>query len=106
MTKAKGFALLAALLVAAAITGCEASVGTPDNGTQLENIIKKQFAGKVADKVENPEVDEVTCVEGETKKYDCIAKISYDDGKGGRKSEDISITGSCDEKNCIWETKN
>lgn len=106
LTKAKGFALLTALLLAAgALTGCEASVGTADEGTQLENIIKKQLPGKIADKVENPEVDEVTCVEGDAKKYDCVAKVTYDADKGGRESEDVAIEGSCDDKNCIWETK-
>ncbi|MDO8795345.1 MAG: hypothetical protein Q7J25_12065 [Vicinamibacterales bacterium] len=106
MTKAKEFALMAALLIAVGVlTGCEASVGTPDDATQLEGIIKKQLAGKVADKVENPVVDEVTCVEGAAKKYDCVAKITYDGDKGGRKSEDVAIEGSCDDKNCIWETK-
>lgn len=106
LTKANGFALLAALLIAVgALTGCEASVGTPDDATQLEGIVKKQLAGKVADTVKNPVVDKVTCVKGTADKYDCIAKITYD-AKGGRKSEDVAIEGSCDDKNCIWETKN
>lgn len=105
LSKAKGIVGLAVLLiVAASFAGCEASVGTADEGTQLEGIITKQFAGKVADKVDNPEVDKVSCVKASEGKYDCIAKISYDE-KGGRKSEDIAIKGSCDDKNCVWETK-
>lgn len=105
LTKAKGISLLAALLVAAAaLTGCEASVGTPDQATQLEDIITKQLPGKIANKVNNPEVDKVTCTEGTAGKYDCTAKVSYDT-KGGRKTSDLAIAGSCDSKTCKWETK-
>ncbi|MBI5311128.1 MAG: hypothetical protein HZB14_08940 [Actinobacteria bacterium] len=99
------FALLAAVLAAAVVlAGCEASVGTPSEKEQIEKIISDQLPGKVKDQVDNPAVEEVTCVEGETGKYDCIAKLSYEvDGKA--KSEDVAIAGSCDEENCIWETK-
>lgn len=101
----RGFTLLAALLMAAAVmTGCEASVGTPSDKEQLEKIIGEQFPEKVKDQVENPKVDEVTCVEGETGKYDCIAKITYE-VEGETKSEDVAIGGSCDDENCIWQTK-
>lgn len=103
--KAKEFALFAALLMAAAVlTGCEASVGTPSDKEQLEKIIGQQFPEKVKDQVDNPKVESVTCVEGETDKYDCIAKLTYE-VEGKAKSEDVAIAGSCDEENCIWETK-
>ncbi len=105
LSRAKGIAVLAVLLICAiALAGCEASVGTKDEGTQLEGIISKQLAGKIADRVENPEVDEVTCVKASEGKYDCIAKVSYD-GEKGRETEDLAIKGSCDSKNCVWETK-
>lgn len=104
--KAKTTALLAALLAAAAVlTGCEASVGTPSEKEQLEKIIGDQLPGKVANQVENPKIDEVTCVEGETGKYDCIAKLSYE-VEGKPKTEDVAVAGSCDKEDCVWETKN
>ena len=105
--KAKWSALTAALLfVVGALAGCEVNIGTSsDEATQLERIIEKQLAGKVADQVENPEVEKVTCVEKTAGKYDCIAKTTFD-AKGGRKSQDVMIEGSCVDKNCVWETKN
>ncbi|MBI4897666.1 MAG: hypothetical protein HY827_04790 [Actinobacteria bacterium] len=104
-SRAKGIAVLAVFLISAiAFAGCEASVGTKDEGTQLEGIITKQLAGKIADRVDNPEVDDVTCVKASEGKYDCVAKVSYDSEKG-RKTEDLAIKGTCDAKNCAWETK-
>lgn len=104
--KGKTTAMLAVLLAAAAVlTGCEASVGTPSEQEQLEKIIGDQLPGKVADQVDNPKIVKVTCVQGATHKYDCIAKLNYE-VKGKAKTEDVAISGSCDSKNCIWETKN
>lgn len=106
LNKAKGFALLSALLIAIGVlTGCSASVGTTDNGAKLESIIKKQFAGKVADRVKNPAVDSVTCKKGSAGTYDCVAKVSYDTAKGKRVTAPVAIQGSCDSKKCRWETK-
>jgi len=65
----------------------------------------EELPGKVADQVDNPTVENVTCVEGETGKYDCIAKLNYDEN-GLKKTEDVAIAGSCDKENCVWETKN
>lgn len=104
--KHKTTAMFAALLAAAAVlSGCEASVGTASEKEQLEKIIGDQLPGKVANQVENPKIDSVTCVEGDTGKYDCIAKLSYE-VEGKTKSEDVAIAGSCDKENCVWETKN
>jgi hypothetical protein len=100
-----GLMVAALALVSFALAGCEASVSTGDNKSQLEKIITDQLPGKLEGQAEKPEVEKVTCVEGESNKFDCIAAVKYvEDGKA--KKTDLSIAGSCDSKSCIWETKN
>lgn len=97
--------VLPLLLVAAfLLAGCEASVSTGSQKETLENAITEQLPGKVAGQVKDPKVDDVSCVEGETGKFDCIAKLTFtDDGKS--RTEDVGISGKCDAKDCVWETK-
>lgn len=103
-TKTKGLTLLAAVLIAGSLAGCEASVGTNDMGKELEKIIKVQLADKVKEQVPNPKVEQVDCVEASENNFDCLAKLSYD-AEGGRKTDDVSISGVCKDGTCKWETK-
>jgi hypothetical protein len=96
--------LLALLLAAFALSGCEASVGTETNQQRLEKAIKAQLAGKIANQVDSPMVAGVKCVEGETNKFDCVAKVGYK-VDGHPKTGELAIDGKCDSDSCNWKTR-
>lgn len=104
--KSRSFAALLLLaLCGLVLAGCQASVGTETNQQRLEKAIKAQLAGKIANQVDSPRVAGVKCVEGETNKFDCVAKVGYK-VDGHPKTGELAIDGSCDTKSCVWKTTN
>lgn len=97
------------LLILAAFTlgGCEASfsVGEQSQKDRVEEIITEQLPGEAKATLGVIEIDSVTCVEKESTRYDCIAKVSgtKTDGTPGKRT--IPIDASCDKEECVWKTR-
>lgn len=92
--------------VAFALGGCEASfsVGETEKD-RVEEIITEQLPGEAKETLGVIEIDSVTCVEKESSRYDCLAKVSgtKTDGTPGKRS--IAIDASCDKEECVWKTR-
>lgn len=100
---------LTSLLLAAglALTGCSFSIGsTADQKSELEKIIRVQLPGEAKEAgLGAISVDEVTCVEKDSERYDCVANISGRDANGKPAKRTIPIDGSCDNEECVWKSR-
>ncbi len=102
----KATALVALLIAALTFGGCEFSVGSKDEKTQLEDIIKTQLPQKIEEAGQGTiTVSAVNCVEQSEGKYDCLAAVSGKTSDGEPVKENLDIAGSCDDTECIWKTK-
>lgn len=94
------------VLAAVAVSGCSFSVGTADQKTKLEEIISTQLPGEAQEAgLGEIEVNDVTCVEKDADRYDCLAKISGTTTEGKPATRSIPIDGSCDAEECVWKTR-
>ncbi len=94
------------LATALALTGCSFSVGSADQKSELEKIIRVQLPGEAKDAgLGAVSVDEVTCVEKDGDRYDCVAEISGRDAQGKPAKRTIPIDGSCDNSECVWKSR-
>lgn len=91
---------------AVAMTGCSFSIGTADKKSELEDIISVQLPGEAKEAgLGEVEVNDVTCIEKEADRYDCLAKISGRTTEGEPATRSIPIDGSCDMEECVWKTR-
>ncbi|MGB1582425.1 MAG: hypothetical protein ACPHCI_01400 [Solirubrobacterales bacterium] len=99
---------LTSLLLAAALalSGCSFSIGSGDKKTELEKIIRVQLPGEAKEAgLGAISVNEVTCVEKDAERYDCVAEISGRDAEGRPAKRTIPIDGSCDKSECVWKSR-
>jgi hypothetical protein len=97
--------LIALVLSAAMLTGCEASIGGENSKDALERIINEQLPQKISAAGQGTiKVTSVNCVEQTKDKFDCVAAVEGEDSEGKPVKQDLKIEGSCDKEECIWKT--
>lgn len=96
-------ALLLALTIL--LAGCGATESSsPDARAELESLITRQLPAKIKSSTGSGAlVSGVGCVHSIGSTYECIATISGTNIYGEYTTEQISITGTCDQATCIWK---
>lgn len=101
------FTLLLLIVLTFALGGCEASfsVGEQSEKDRVEEIITEQLPGEAKETLGVIEIDSVNCVEKESSRYDCLAKVSGTKTDGTPGTRSIAIDASCDKEECVWKTR-
>lgn len=102
--------LLAVALVALAglATGCGGSdedAPPPNASGEVEALISRQLPDKVR-RVVGPTayVNNVRCIQGGARAYECIASVSGSNAYTGRPEQvQLPISATCDQRACIWK---
>lgn len=95
-------------IVAAAtgLSGCSFSIGSSDQKTELEKIIRVQLPDQAKEAgLGEVTVKSVDCVDKGESRYDCLAEIAGTTKDGKPATRSISIEGSCDDAECVWKSK-